>query len=133
MAKRGKIDCDEQLLLALAAGASVALAGRQANVSERTVRRRLADPDFRRRISEMRSELVQGAIGRLSMLGRKAADALAILLDDANTQVRLGAARAVLQYMLAGHEHELLAAQVIALQQQIDELTRGAPQKEILP
>jgi hypothetical protein len=69
----------------------------------------------------------------LSTLGRKAADALNILLDDANNQIRLGAARAVLQYMLSGHEHELLAAQVIALQQQIDEMTRGAPQKETSP
>jgi hypothetical protein len=82
----------------------------------------------------MRCELIAAAVGRLATLGHKAADKLNELLDDADNKIRLGAARAVLQFMLAGHEHELLAGQVGELQRQIDELTRGtACHKENLP
>jgi hypothetical protein len=123
---RGKKDCDEQLVLILSAGGSVSHAAEKAGVSERTVRRRLEDQQFRQRISEARSELIQGAIGRLSMIGRKAVDKLNKLMDDPDPKICLGSSRAVLQYMLSGHEHELLAAQVAELQRQIDELTHEA-------
>jgi hypothetical protein len=86
----------------------------------------MSDPAFRARIGAMRSELIAAAVGRLAMLGRKAADKLNELLDDGDNKIRLGAARCILQFMLAGHEHELLAAQVGELQRQIDELTRDA-------
>jgi hypothetical protein len=127
---RGKKNCDDSLILSLAAGGSIPYAAQAAGCSESTVRRRLSDPAFRARIGAMRGELIAAAVGRLAMLGRKAADKLNELLDDADNKIRLGAARSVLQFMLSGHEHELLAAQVGELQQQIDELTRDASCRE---
>jgi hypothetical protein len=125
MPQDGKKGGDDAIILSLAAGGSIAHAARQGGVSDRTVRRRLTDPAFRSRINEMRSELIAAAVGRLAMLGRKAADALNVLLDDANNQVRLGAARAVLQFMLQGHSNEVLAEQVTQLRKQFEELGRG--------
>jgi hypothetical protein len=127
MAKRGRKDCDEQLLLALAAGASVAVAASQAQCSERTVRRRLADPGFRQRVSETRGELVQAAVGRLSAIGSIAADELLRLIKSGDSdQVKLGAARAVLTHMLSGHGNEVLARQVEELRKQIEALEHGS-------
>jgi hypothetical protein len=126
LAGHGKKDCDEQLILALAAGAGVAAAAQQAHVSEQTVRRRLGLPGFRERISEMRSQLVADAVGRLAILGTIAADELHRLIRQGeNDQVKLGAARAVLGYMLAGHGNEILARQVEELRRQMEAIEHG--------
>ena len=120
------MDCDEALLLALAAGAGVSQAARRAGCSERTVRRRLLDSSFRARVSAQRGELVQAAVGRLATLGTVAADELYRLIQNgANDSVKLGAARAVLGYMLAGHSNETLARQVEELRQQLEDIENG--------
>jgi hypothetical protein len=122
MAGHGKKNVDEQLLLALAAGASPATAAKQAGCSERTVRRRLEDAAFRARVSAMRSELVEKAVGRLATLGTIAADELHRLIQNGkDDNVKLGACRAVLGYMLAGHSNETLARQVEELRRQLEE------------
>jgi hypothetical protein len=126
MAGHGRKDCDEQLLLALAAGASVTAAAGQAGVSERTVRRRLEDPAFKARVGEVRGEMVRAAVGRLATLGTLAADELSRLIRHGDGDgVKLGACRAVLGYMLAGHGNETLARQVEELRRQLEELEQG--------
>jgi hypothetical protein len=126
MAGHGRKDTDEAILLALAAGGSTATAAEKGNCSERTVRRRLADPAFRQRISAMRSQLMAETIGRLATLGKRAADELdRLLLSGENDNIKLGAARAVLTYMLQGHEHEVLGQQIEELQAEIEELKRA--------
>jgi hypothetical protein len=54
---------EEVLLLALACGATVEGAARQAGLSERSAYRRLADKNFRRRLREMRDDMVQRTVG----------------------------------------------------------------------
>jgi hypothetical protein len=118
----GRKNIDDALLLALASGASITVAAQQAHCSDRTVRRRLQDPDFRSRVSAMRSEMVEKAIGRLAAMGTRAADELYNLLGSADERNRLAACRTILTTMLAGHEHELLAGQVAELQWQMQQL-----------
>jgi len=97
MADNGREKGDDALLLALAAGATVREAARQARVCERTAARRLADPDFRRRLAEARADMVQRALGKLSDASTAAADALRALLKAKKETVRLSAARAILE------------------------------------
>jgi hypothetical protein len=105
MAARGKRDIDEQLILALAAGGGVVDAARVAQVSERTVRRRMQDAGFREAVRKLRGELLERAVGRLTGLGLRAADQLGELMDSGQReQTRLGAARATLDFMLRGTE-----------------------------
>jgi hypothetical protein len=126
MAGHGRKNVDEALLLALAAGASAAHAAQKAGVSERTARRRLADPAFRARVGAERSRMVADAVGRLAALGTLAADELHRLIREGeNDQVKLGAARGALGVMLRGHEHEVLARQVEDLRRQVEEMKRG--------
>jgi hypothetical protein len=66
MPTRGRKDADEALLVALACGATVEGAARQAGVSRRTAHRRLADPAFLRRLAAARADMVQRATGVLT-------------------------------------------------------------------
>ena len=59
MPQKGKRTADHKLLLALACGASLENAARQAGVSESTAYRRMADPEFTRQLQGMRADMVQ--------------------------------------------------------------------------
>jgi len=113
---------DDALVLGLASGATVRRAARKAGVAERTAGRRLADPDFRRRVHEARAALFERAIGRLARAATKAADTLAALLDADSESVRLGAARALLELGSKLHES-------VTLENRIAELERSAAAK----
>jgi hypothetical protein len=127
----GKKGDSEAMALLLAGGASVAHVAEKTGVCERPIHRRLQLPAFRARISELRSAFVQGAIGRLSMLGALAVDELHRLIKHGDSDaIKLGAARTVLQYMVLGHEREILAVQIAEQQRQLDELR--AEQEQIL-
>jgi HEAT repeat protein len=88
------------LAAALAAGRSNRAAAAEAGVSERTVGARMADPAFRRLVAELRSRMVDRAVGRLSDGMVEAADGLRALLTARSPAIRLAAARALLE--LAG-------------------------------
>lgn len=88
---------DDTLVLLLAAGRSVKEAADGADVGERTAYRRLADPSFRCRVSEARGEMVTRAIGKLADASTAAVDTLQALLAADAENVRLGAAKAILE------------------------------------
>jgi hypothetical protein len=65
MAEIGRRKRDPALLLALASGQTVRDAARSAGIGERTATRRVADPDFRRWVAELRAEMIGRALGQL--------------------------------------------------------------------
>src|SRR5262245_1500924 len=87
---------DDALALLLARGRSIASTARTAKVSENTVRRRLADADFKARVEQLRRQLLDVAVRRLSDLMLGAADKLGKLLRSKNEAISLGAARTIL-------------------------------------
>jgi hypothetical protein len=126
VARNGKKNRDDEIITALAAGGNIASAARHAGVSERTVRRRLADPAFARKVDEARTEMVRAVVGRLAATGVLAVTRLQDLVDNARSEaVRLGAARAILEHMFKGAEVEVLAREVDALKRQFEEVQRG--------
>jgi transposase len=86
---------ENELLLALACGGTVEAAAKKAGVGERTVYTRLKDPEFQKRLRELRDEMAKRAAG---MLTAAAMEAVKTLLDvqkpNVQAAVRLGAARA---------------------------------------
>jgi len=108
----------ETLLIArLAAGATFTEAAKAAGVDERTVRRRWAEPEFRREVSAVRGELISSAVGRLSRHATKAVDVLAELMESAESEtVRLSAARAVLTQVQELRSHTELEDRIAALE-----------------
>ncbi len=87
---------DGLLTQALAAGLTYAGAGRVAGVSERTVRRRMADPRFAADVSIRRGEHVAAVAGQLVGAGTDAIDVLRGCLAADSPAVRLRAAHLVL-------------------------------------
>ena len=118
MTRRGRKVTDEQLLLALACGATVEAAARQLSVNESTVYRRLADPAFGERLHKLRSDMVQRSAG---MLTAAAMEAVRTLLDlqqkSVPGAVRLGAARAVLEIGIKMRELSDIQERIEALEQ----------------
>jgi hypothetical protein len=59
MPQRGRRNADEMFMMARACGATVEAAAAKAGISKVTAKRRLADPEFQRRLKEFTSEMVQ--------------------------------------------------------------------------
>lgn len=98
MPQKGKRTADDRLILALACGATVEAAAHQAGLSEATAHRRLAEPEFRKRLRTVRGDSVQRTAG---VLTAAATESVRTLLELQKTPsppaVRLGAARAILE------------------------------------
>jgi hypothetical protein len=88
---------DEALILSLARGLNVRAAAKASGYSERQTHRKLAEPVFRRRVSEARGAIVGRAVGMLSAAGTEAARTLKKSLKSETDLVRLSAARSILE------------------------------------
>jgi signal transduction histidine kinase len=86
------------VVLALVLGASAAEAGSQAGISERTVRRRLADPEFAAEVRATRRDLIDRAVGELAASALTAVRVLRELAQEAKSEtVRSRSADRLLQ------------------------------------
>jgi HEAT repeat protein len=97
MADRGRHPADDALAAELAAGKTVRDAATAAGVGERTAFRRLTDPAFKARVSELRGAMVVAAAGRLADGMAAAADVLRELLTHDDPHVRHKAAVKILE------------------------------------
>jgi hypothetical protein len=120
MAAGGRKNADDALALRLAAGETLATATAGARVSERTAARRLADPIFRRRVAELRAEMVSRALGTMADGMADAAATLRKLLNAESESVRLGACRALLELGVKLRESVALEERLAALERQVE-------------
>lgn len=90
--------------MALAAGKSASEAARELGVSLSTVQRRMADPDFRKFVADLRNQMLERALNRVTDNLTRAADTLVGLLEHDNPVYRLRAARSLLTLGLKLHE-----------------------------
>ena len=120
MPQRGRRNADDVLMLALACGATLENAARQAGVSESTVRRRTKDPQFQRKLQTLRADMVQRASGALTAAGT---ESVRTLLDLQRPSVppatRLGAAKATLELGMKVRETAELEQRLAALEEQV--------------
>jgi len=120
MAHRGRQQADDAFLLALACGATIENAARQSGLSVRTAHRRMADESFRRRLQEMRADMVQRTAGALTAAANEAVRTLVDLLKPAMpAAVRLGAARSVLEISMKLRETAELEQRLAALEKRL--------------
>jgi hypothetical protein len=122
MSHQGRHGADDALLLALACGATKENAALKAGVSERTVYRRLKDPDFRQRLQALRSDMVQRAANVLTAAAMEAVKTLLSLQEGTvSNSVRLGAARAILEQGARLRELADVEERLTALERRLDE------------
>ena len=81
MATNNKKQVETLLVTALAKGATVAQAALQAGVSERTVYRRLQQPEFQARIDALQDEMLQRAAAVLTAAAQEGIHSLVALQD----------------------------------------------------
>jgi hypothetical protein len=83
----------------LAAGHTVKSAANEAGFEERSAYRWLKDPTFRVRINELRADMLDRAMGKLSDAACAAVDALVCLLDEDSPAIRHRAAASILEIL----------------------------------
>lgn len=89
---------DELLIELLARGCSHSGAAKATGISDRTVRRRLQDTEFRERVKEARRELSARTTGKLAEASVSAVSILAKLAKSAKSEaIRVKAATALLE------------------------------------
>lgn len=121
MAENGRRKGEIQLLLALAAGRTVREAAALAGIGERTATRRMADRAFRRRVTELRADMVQRALGQLADASTVAVRTLRKLLKAEADTVKLGAARCILELGNKLRESVDLEQRLAALEQHAED------------
>jgi hypothetical protein len=109
---------DILIATAIARGVKRKTVADEHEVSERTLRNRMADPQFRRLVSDLRSEMIDGVVGALASLGAKAVYTLAKLMDAQSDGVRLQAATTILTTMMKGRENIEFSERLNRLEEQ---------------
>ena len=115
------------LALALASGMSVPAAAEQAQVCERTVRRRLKQSAFRRLVARLRGQMLEAALGRMAENMTRAADRIARLVDSADDAVSLRAARALMSLGLRLRDAVEIADRIQNLERVFEQRQGHAP------
>jgi hypothetical protein len=119
MPQNGRQNADAQLMLALACGATLDSAARQAGVSLRTAKRRAADPELKRQLNALRWDMVERAVGILTAAMGESAKTLVVLQKETVPYPsRLGAARAVFEIGMKLREQNDLEQRLAALEEQ---------------
>jgi hypothetical protein len=122
VAVSGRRNADEALAAALAAGLTVDEAAGKAGVSARTAYRRLADGAFRQRVSQLRADMVQQALGKVADGMAEAAFVLrALLAADTPPSTRLGACRSLLELGVKLRESVEIEERLAALERRLEE------------
>jgi Bacterial regulatory proteins, lacI family len=120
MAHQGRRNADQSLILALACGATIENAARQAGVSDTTVQRRLKEPEFLAKVQDAKQEMVERTA---RMLTAAALESVKTLLDlqskDQPPSVRHSAARTIIEFGVKLRENAELFARVAVLEAQL--------------
>jgi AcrR family transcriptional regulator len=116
----------DKIIIALASGATIRAAARKAGVSQRTVYRRLQDPEARTQLADARKQFVERALSHLTRGTVEAAIVLRRLLRSKVEKNRLYAARAIIELGSKLHDKEELQERFAELEKQIAE-RRGNP------
>ena len=123
MAGIGRHHADDAIVLALASGLTQVHAAERAGVSEKTVRTRLADPVFKQRVAEVRSQMVERTMAALTASGMAAVQTFLQLLQAESESVRLGAATKLIELAAKLRESYDLEARLAALEGQAASVT----------
>lgn len=97
---------NEKITIALLENPTIELAAKAAKVSEATIYRRLADPNFRKDYDNRRRQIVEAACGALQGKISGAVATLAQIMEDGATSpyVRVQAASTILEYSVRTFE-----------------------------
>jgi hypothetical protein len=129
MASTNKKQVEIILLTALAKGATIAQSAFQAGVSERTVYRRLQQPEFQARIDALQDDMLQRAAAVLTAAAQAGIHSLVTLQDPSTPpSVRRSAARDILEMGLRLRADVELEKRLVALENRRSQPTAASCQ-----
>jgi transposase-like protein len=102
--------------LAIASGSSIRKVARDLGLDERTLRRWLKNAGFKAKVERYRAEFTSQTIGRLTAASSAAVGVLVKLMAEGSEQVKLGAARAILDKLPIMSEYADLSERVRQLE-----------------
>jgi hypothetical protein len=118
---------DAELILALACGATPENAAQRAGFGLRTVYRRLAEPAFRAQVNQLRAEMARRLAGMLTAAGMGAIKTFTTLQESAVSEsVRLGAARAIMEWGCKMRESVELMERMAAVEARLESLLQDS-------
>jgi hypothetical protein len=122
MANSAKEQRDERILMALACGSTIEQAAAKGEVTVKTVQRRMQEPEFRKRLHLLRSEMVSRSASMLTAAAMEAVKTL-LSLQNENVQaaIRFGAAKAVLELGAKLRENVELEERIRQLEEKLGE------------
>jgi transposase-like protein len=116
---RKPTDLKARLALLIAAGRSIRSAARELGIDKNTAYGWSKSPQLQARVQKIRSRTDDRTIGQLTRIAEKATSVLEILLDDPSPQIRLSAAKLVLDRRHAFENEANHARQLEAFQKQL--------------
>jgi len=122
MAKDSKRAADLMILAALSCGATAEAAAAKAGVSARTVRRRLREPAFVRKLNRKRTEMQMRIADQLTAAGTEAVRTMVQLMQASTPHnVRMTASRSIVELGAKMREAADLANRITDLEQRFAE------------
>ncbi len=125
---RNRRAVDAALIAALASGQTHEVAAKSAGCSARTVDRRVADADFRRRVQEARAAVCSRVADQLVDAAVEAVNELRALMRYADSDpARVSAARAILTLAPVWRDSVEIESRLATLAERVDQLTADPP------
>ena len=121
MAANGNQKGQNAFILSIASGQPIKEAAKAAGISERTAHRRLDDPDTKSSVKEARCAMLQDAVSRLAAGATAAAETLLELTKAKSEQVRLAAARSILELSHRLKEATEFESRLVDMERKLDE------------
>jgi hypothetical protein len=122
---------DPILIASLATGASYPVAATAAGVSERTVRRRLADPVFAGRVEQERAVFIERTAAQLLAGTTVAVETLRELAQTGPPAVRVRAALGLLSATTSWRETYEVDQRLAALESMADDTSRQGDRRDV--
>lgn len=119
--QRGKQRMWGAAIASLLATSTIHEAADQCGVSERTLKRWLAMPEFQAAFSEAKSDMLKAATSKLRREAGAAVDVLSSVAGDTEAPAasRVTAGRALLELAFKSHETEVLEERIAALERSV--------------
>ncbi|MBR6393911.1 MAG: hypothetical protein IKS13_03750 [Ruminococcus sp.] len=118
---------DEVIVAELLNSVSIRAAAKKLGLQEKTIYKRMKQPEFKKLYADARKEVVEQATARLQNFANQAVSCLALVMSKQEyaPQVRTNAADAILRYCLKFSEKADIADRIEALEKVLDPLSQS--------
>lgn len=118
---------NEQIIAELLSSVSIRAAAKKLDLQEKTIYKRMKQPEFKKLYADARADVISQATARLQNFANQAVSCLALVMSKQEyaPQVRVNAADAILRYCLKFSEKADITDKIEALEKVLDPLSQS--------